>query len=181
MLLVIMAAVSSIVKAQEHYIFRHIDANIGLSDNMVKGISSLPDGRISIRTQTMLNLYNGATFDYFRKGVSSVYQWNFNGYEREYIDAQERLWIKQQQQLQVLDLKTNRFVEDIGHVITSYDVQKKLADFFVDKSKNLWFLSDDNEFSYYDVAKKELVFLPTMDSVSQKQYGIPRQIEQDGD
>ena len=99
-----MTATIIVVTAQEHYIFRHIDANIGLSDNMVKGINNLPDGRISIRTQTMLNLYNGATFDYFRKGISPVYQWNFNGYEREYIDGQERLWIKQQQQLQLLDL-----------------------------------------------------------------------------
>ncbi|MCC2597868.1 hypothetical protein [Sphingobacterium sp. FBM7-1] len=96
---------------------------------MVKGISSLPDGRISIRTQTMLNLYNGATFDYFRKGISSVYQWHFNGYEREYIDVQERLWIKQHQQLQLLDLKTNRFVEEISQVMTSYGFQKNLSTF----------------------------------------------------
>ncbi|RZF57448.1 hybrid sensor histidine kinase/response regulator transcription factor [Sphingobacterium corticibacterium] len=182
MLFVIMMTIGAVIAAaQEHYIFRHIDANSGLSDNMVKGINSLPDGRIGIRTQTILNLYNGATFDYFRKGINSVYQWNFNGYEREYIDAHERLWIKQQQQLQLLDLKTNRFVGDIDDVITSCGFQKKLADFFIDKSKNLWFLADDNEFSYYDIANKELVFLPKMDSVSRRRYGVPRQIEQDGD
>jgi len=181
-LFVVMMTIGAVIStAQEHYIFRHIDANIGLSDNMVKGINNLPDGRISIRTQTMLNLYNGATFDYFRKGITSVYQWHFNGYEREYIDAHERLWIKQQQQLQLLDLKTNRFVDDIEHLITSYGVQTKLADFFVDKSKNFWFLAEDDEFSYYDIAKKELVLLPKMDSISRKKYGVPRQIEQNDD
>src|SRR5690606_9019017 len=148
---------------------------------MVKGISSLPDGRISIRAQTMLNLYNGATFDYFRKGISSVYQWHFNGYEREYIDVQERLWIKQHQQLQLLDLKTNRFVEEISQVMTSYGFKKKLVDFFIDKSKNLWFLADDNEFSYYDVVEEELVVFPKMDWVSQRSLGMRRQIEQDCD
>ena len=67
--------------AQEHYIFRHIDGHTGLSDNMVRGVNSLPDGRINVRTQTMLNLYNGATFDYFRKLISSISQWDFNGAE----------------------------------------------------------------------------------------------------
>lgn len=38
-LLVIMIVISTMLVAQEDYIFRRIDANSGLSDNMVKGIT----------------------------------------------------------------------------------------------------------------------------------------------
>lgn len=128
--------------AQYPYVFRHIDANTGVSDNVIKGIGSLPDGRISIRTQTMLNLYNGATFDYFRQNSTYSYDWHHIGYEREYIDAQNRIWLKKKQQLQVFDLETNRFIENVEKIIKSYAVENKLTDFFIDKSKNLWFLSE---------------------------------------
>ncbi|GGH08608.1 helix-turn-helix domain-containing protein [Sphingobacterium alkalisoli] len=167
--------------AQNQFVFRHIDAITGVSDNVIKGINSLPDGRISIRTQSMLNLYNGATFDYFRETGRSNYTWQHTGYEHEYVDGLNRLWLKRKQKLQLFDLRTNQFVENIEKVITSYGVKNKLADFFIDKSKNLWFLSEENDLSYYDIALRKLISLPKVDNNHMKKFGVPRQIEQDGD
>lgn len=108
--------------ARYPYVFRYIDANSGISDNVIKRIGRRSYGRISIRTQTMLNLYNGATFDYFRQKSTYSYEWHYIGYEREYIDAQYRIWLKKKQLLQLFDLETNRFVENVEKVITSYGV-----------------------------------------------------------
>ena len=163
--------------AQEHYAFRHVDANMGLSDNLVKGITSLPDGRVGIRTQTMLNLYNGATFDYLRQSNNPKYKWDFSGYEREYVDAQNRLWMKQNQQLHVLDLNQNKFEENIDSLLLSYGVKGKLTDFFIDRAKNLWFLSQEGQLYYYALNQKKLVLLPLQNPAWQQKYGRPIQIE----
>src|SRR5690606_7665533 len=96
-------------RAAQPFVFRHIDANVGLSDNLIKGISSTPDGRISIQTQSMFNLYNGGTFDFFRQDTTAVYTWNFKGDEQQYVDHEQRVWIKQEHRLQVFSLKTNQY------------------------------------------------------------------------
>ncbi len=167
--------------AQHSYVFRHIDANAGLSDNLIKGIGSTPDGRISIRTQSMINLYNGGTFDFFRQDNGAVYHWNCTGYEQEYVDNQNRIWLKQEHRLQLFDLKTNQFVPDLNGVLAALGVHGQLTDFFVDKSKNLWFLIEDGSFIYYDIKADELVSLPQLDRTKRAAYGVPREIEQVGD
>ena len=168
------------VVGQHPYIFRHIDANTGLSDNLIKGIGSTPDGRISIRTQSMLNLYNGGTFDFFRQDSSSVYNWTLAGYEREYADGQDRIWLKQEHRLQLFDLKTNRFVSNVQAILADYGLRQQLKDFFVDDAHNLWFLTEDDEFGYYEEAGKKVVALP--EPAGNAHAGsTPREIEQVGD
>ncbi|WP_257666308.1 hybrid sensor histidine kinase/response regulator transcription factor [Parapedobacter tibetensis] len=167
--------------AQHPYVFRHIDANTGLSDNLIKGIGSTPDGRISIRTQSLLNLYNGGTFDNFRQGSGTRYAWECTGDEQEYIDLQNRIWLKQESRLQVFDLKTNQFIADVGGLLASFGVQKKLEDFFIDDAKNLWFLTEDHGLSYYDVARQDLITLPGNSVAEINKFGIPREIQQVGD
>ena len=51
--------------AQEQYKFRLIDVVDGLSDNQIRGLSVTPDGRIGIRTASILNIYDGASFEHF--------------------------------------------------------------------------------------------------------------------
>lgn len=167
--------------AQHPYVFRHIDAIAGLSDNVIKDIGSLPDGRVSIRTQSTLNFYNGSTFDYFRQHTNSSYDLQTPVYERQYVDSEHRLWLKHKQQLQLFELGANWFVDDIEKVIRSYGIKGRLLDFFIDKKKNLWFLSGENDFAYYDIEAEKLIALPKRDLAHSRKFGVPRQIEQDGD
>lgn len=52
-------------KSVEQYKFRLIDVPDGLSDNQIRGLSMVPDGRVGIRTASILNIYDGASFEYF--------------------------------------------------------------------------------------------------------------------
>lgn len=169
------------VAAQHAITFRHIDTGTGLSDNLIKGIISCPDGRIGIRTSSMLNLYNGGAFDYFRQDKGIAYEWKSRCDEQEYVDGQNRIWLKQKHRLQIMDLKTHRFAGDVARIVASYGIRQKLLDFFIDDAKNLWFLTGDGRLSYYDVARKQRVALPPDNDKQRKSYGLPRAIEQQGD
>jgi len=61
LLLLLLTVCIDLLHAQ--YVFRHYDIVDGLSDNQIRDITLAPDGRIVIRTMTMLNIFNGATFD----------------------------------------------------------------------------------------------------------------------
>jgi len=162
---------------QHPYIFRQIDANSGLSDNLIKSISGNPDGRISILTTSVFNLYNGGSFEYFRQNNGRIYTWKHSGDENQYVDEQNRIWIKQDNTLQILNLSTNLYEPDIPSVLRSYGIQKKLADLFIDGSKNYWFLTEDHTLSYYDTAEKKLI---TVGRENVELNGLPRVIEQKG-
>ena len=50
------------LQAQEQLAFSVIDATKGLSDNQIRYIQQLPDGRLAIATSGNMNLYDGAHF-----------------------------------------------------------------------------------------------------------------------
>lgn len=62
-ILVLLLSISSF--AINQYKFRLIDIVDGLSDNQIRGLSITPDGRIAVRTASIMNIYNGTTFEYF--------------------------------------------------------------------------------------------------------------------
>src|SRR5690606_36825838 len=148
------------LEAAQPYVFRHIDANVGLSDNLIKGISSTPDGRISIQTQSMLNLYNGGTFDFFRQDTTAAYAWDFVGDEQQYVDTDQRIWSKQEHPLQLFSLKSNQYITHVNEVLAKYGVRSQLKDFSVDDDKNLWFVTADGSLQYYDIAESRLITIP---------------------
>lgn len=73
-ILVLLLSISSF--AINQYKFRLIDIVDGLSDNQIRGLSITPDGRIAVRTASIMNIYNGTTFEYFhydkKQNVSAV-------------------------------------------------------------------------------------------------------------
>lgn len=161
--------------AQQSFVFRQVDANTGLSDNLVKSISGLPDGRINILTTSVLNIYNGGTFTYFRQNTGQIYRWDHSGDEEQYVDNENRLWIKQNTTLQVLSLKTNQFDPDVSKLLASYGLRSRLKDVFIDSSKNIWFLTSDNALVYYDILQKKLI------AIDKESTDYPREVFQVGD
>jgi signal transduction histidine kinase/DNA-binding response OmpR family regulator/ligand-binding sensor domain-containing protein len=162
------------------YVFRHLDIVDGLSDNQIRNFTMTSDGRLSIRTVSILNLYNGATFEHFYHDRRKDYKWRFNRYQifKEYHDIDGRIWMKAPGYLSLFDLKTNRFNYDIDLELRSLGIEQKLKNLFIDESKNYWFLTEDNTFSFYDITQKELKIIDEGNSAFTQQYGIPYELAQ---
>ncbi|MDP4276266.1 MAG: ATP-binding protein [Bacteroidota bacterium] len=146
LLAVLMDAVN--LYSRNEIYFRHIDSNDGLSDNQVRGIFSAPDGRIMVRTVGMINFYDATTFKYSLFNAECTYKWNYKGFEVEYMDQEGRIWMKENGQLLLFDLKTNKFVYTISETLAKYGIKGILEDVFLDKDKNYWFLTQDKKLYY---------------------------------
>lgn len=102
-------------KAQ--YVFRHLDIVDGMSDNQIRSLTITPD-----RTASILNLYNGATFEHFYQDRNKEYLWNYTRPPKAYYDDKGRVWMKEAEYLLLLDLNTNQFVYNIGDELNTRDV-----------------------------------------------------------
>jgi len=149
-LLLILAVLMNcvIVYSRNEPFFRHIDSSDGLSDNQVRGIFSAPDGRIMVRTVGMINFYDATTFKYSRFNAGYTYKWNYKGFELEYMDREGRVWMKENGQLLLFDLNTNKFVYTISEILSKYGIEGTLEDVFLDKDMNYWFLTQNKQLHY---------------------------------
>ena len=57
------------LSAQENFVFSPISSIDGLSDNRVRTINQLSDGRVVVVTEGMVNLFNGVSFEIGRAHV----------------------------------------------------------------------------------------------------------------
>jgi signal transduction histidine kinase/DNA-binding response OmpR family regulator/ligand-binding sensor domain-containing protein len=167
-------------EAYAQYVFRHIDVVDGLSDNQIRYFTEMPDGRLAIRTVSILNIYNSATFEHLYHNRKRDYKWSFNRYQifKDYHDAEGRLWMKAPGYLTLFDRKTNQFIYNIDSVLCDMGICRKLKNLFIDENKNYWFLTEDNTFSYYDISKKELRTIDAGNSPFALKHGIPLEIAQ---
>ena len=165
-------------RAVEQYKFRLIDVPDGLSDNQIRGLSMVPDGRVGIRTASILNIYDGASFEYFLYDKDRKYVWTYSRPPKEYYDGQDRVWMKELRYLLLLDLKTNTFNYDIQGELASMGIDKRLKNLFIDDAKNYWFLTEDNTFFFYDVRKQEKKVIDRGDSEFTRRYGVPLELAQ---
>jgi hypothetical protein len=93
-----------------------------------------PDGRMVIRTASILNIYNGATFEHFYHDRRKIYKWDFNRNQifKDYHDAYGRIWMKSPGYLLLFDLNTNQFIYDIDSELRRMGVSGKLKNLFID-------------------------------------------------
>ncbi|MDR0681107.1 MAG: helix-turn-helix domain-containing protein [Dysgonamonadaceae bacterium] len=167
----------SALNAHSQYLFRHVDMIDGLSDNQIRSLTVTPDGRLAIRTASILNLYDGASFNYFYQDKWKEYRWSYSKTPREYYDSKGRIWMKSGYLL-LLDLNTNQFIYDIDAELRSLGLQKKLKDLFIDDSKNYWFLTEDNTFYFYDISMQKLKTVTHGTDEFTQKFGIPSELAQ---
>jgi signal transduction histidine kinase/DNA-binding response OmpR family regulator/ligand-binding sensor domain-containing protein len=161
------------------YIFRHIDFVDGLSDNQIRSLSLTPDGRLAIKTASILNLYNGATFEHFYQDKWKEYKWEYAKLPKEYYDNKGRIWMKERDYLLLFDLNTNQFVYTIDEELSDLGIKnKKLINLFIDEAKNYWFVTEDSTFYFYDVSINELSVIIEGNGAFTKEYGVPREMTQ---
>ncbi len=118
----------------------------GLSDNRMRSLHQLPDGRMIMVTEGMINIFNGTSFSYMHYNEQKAYHLSkYYGSHRVYVDNENHLWLKNQQKLMLFDIRTELFVPDIDSVFLAQGVQKHVLDLFMDSRQNLWYVTEKDE------------------------------------
>lgn len=120
-------------------VYRLVDTAIGLPDDEVKGFFYAPDGRLGIRTSSGFSLFDGCAFRIFSPMGAKPYRMNYvTTLPRIYVDAEQRVWSKEQGQLLVFDLKREAFEPHVDQVLANWGIHEPIRDFFVDETKEYW-------------------------------------------
>ena len=131
--------VVSHLMANSQTVYRLVDTAIGLPDDEVKGFFYAPDGRLGIRTSSGFSLFDGCAFRVFSPMGAKPYQMNYvTTLPRIYLDAEQRVWSKEQGQLLVFDLKREAFEPHVDQVLANWGILEPIRDFFVDEAKEYW-------------------------------------------
>lgn len=132
----------TVAKAQD-LIFSAINVSQGLSDNQIRYIIQLPDGRMVFKTSGNLNIYDGAHFKYLHQDAGQLYPLSaYDGFYRIYQSRDSILWIKDSHKLMCVDLRTEKYVQDLGSYFRKIGFKTAINDVFVDARKRLWLLTD---------------------------------------
>lgn len=137
--LVIVLCLIAHLTVNSQSVYRLVDTAIGLPDDEVKGFFYAPDGRLGIRTSSGFSLFDGCAFRVFSPMGAKPYKMNYvTTLPRIYVDAEQRVWSKEQGQLLVFDLKREAFEPHVDQVLAGLGIKEPIRDFFVDDAKEYW-------------------------------------------
>lgn len=137
--LVIVLCLVAHLTVNSQSVYRLVDTAIGLPDDEVKGFFYAPDGRLGIRTFSGISLFDGCAFRVFSPIGAKPYQMNYVAtLPRIYVDAEQRVWSKEQGQLLVFDLKREAFEPHVDQVLAGLGIKEPIRDFFVDEADEYW-------------------------------------------
>ncbi|OYX83926.1 MAG: hypothetical protein B7Y83_09895 [Flavobacteriales bacterium 32-34-25] len=133
------------LNAQQSFVFTAIDSKNGLSENRVRTILQLQDGRMVVTTEGVTNIYDGTSFKYLHlKGNNISRLTGYTGFHHGYVDK-EYVWIKDKGKLMGIDIKQERFVSKPDSILSKLGIREPIADFFVDASQNYWVLTSSDK------------------------------------
>jgi signal transduction histidine kinase/DNA-binding response OmpR family regulator/ligand-binding sensor domain-containing protein len=153
---------------QEHYVFSPINSTNGLSENRVRSLCQLQDGRMVMITEGLINIYNGTSFSYMHYNEKQAYRIdNYSGLHHAYVDNENHLWLKNRYKLMLFDIRQELFTPNIDSVFVSQGIRKHVVDFFIDAKKNFWYITGDDELYYRNSKDSQAVlFLNHISMVS---------------
>lgn len=137
--LVIVLCLAAHLTVNSQSVYRLVDTAIGLPDDEVKGFFYAPDGRLGIRTSSGFSLFDGCAFRVFSPMDAKPFRMNYvTTLPRIYVDAEQRVWSKEQSQLLVFDLKREAFEPHVDQVLAGLGIKEPIRDFFVDEANEYW-------------------------------------------
>lgn len=137
--LVIVLCLIAHLTVNSQSVYRLVDTAIGLPDDEVKGFFYAPDSRLGIRTSSGFSLFDGCAFRVFSPMGAKPYKMNYvTTLPRIYVDAEQRVWSKEQGQLLVFDLKREAFEPHVDQVLAGLGIKEPIRDFFVDEADEHW-------------------------------------------
>ena len=123
------------------FLFTSINTSQGLSDNQIRFILQLPDGRMVFTTSGNVNLYDGVHFTYLHRTAEDVYPLQqYDGYYRIYRTGDSLLWVKDNHKLMCIDLYKEQYVTDLSSYFRDKHISCPLEDLFVDDLGRTWLL-----------------------------------------
>ena len=124
------------------YVFTRLQASDGLSDNQIRHILQLPDGRMAFTTQGNINLYDGTRFRYVHRNDSNIHPIpHYQGAYHVYVGGNDRLWVKDYGRLWCLDLRHGRYLPRPDKVFRDMGLHDTVTDLFVDAEQGLWLVT----------------------------------------
>lgn len=122
--------------------FRLINTSQGLPDDEVKALFWTSDGRLGVRTSSSLSFFDGCTFHSVSPMGDEAYAADYvSALSTAYVDARQRVWIKEQGKFLVFDLTKDAYVRDVKGLLASMGIKEKVRDVFIDSVKDLWFVT----------------------------------------
>ena len=122
-----------------NYTFRLIDTTNGLPDNEVKAFFTLPDGRWGMRTTSGLSLYDGCSFRTFPSTGDDACGMDYvSSLPYVYVDARQRVWVKEPGRLLVFDVTTETYLHDLQRLLSALGIRESICDFYIDEAKDYW-------------------------------------------
>lgn len=122
--------------------FRLINTSAGLPDDEVKALFWTSDGRLGVRTSSSLSFFDGCTFHSVPPMGDEAYAADYvSALSTAYVDARQRVWIKELGKFLVFDLTKDAYVRDVKGLLASMGIREKVRDVFIDSAKDLWFVT----------------------------------------
>lgn len=122
--------------------FRLINTSAGLPDDEVKALFWTSDGRLGVRTSSSLSFFDGCTIHSVPPMGDEAYAADYvSALSTAYVDARQRVWIKELGKLLVFDLTKDAYVRDVKGLLASMGIKEKVRDMFIDSGKDLWFVT----------------------------------------
>lgn len=144
------------MQAATSFPFRHIGIRDGLPDNYVKNVFGLPDGRLGVRTTSLLSFYDGKNFINYPLWKAPVY-----GIDQEsviplqYLDADGRIWLKEKGNLKIFDLDKSGFIQP-DTLLAGWGVKEKISNVFIDSNLHAWLVTASQRVFLYDTKNHQL-------------------------
>lgn len=144
------------IQAVNTFPFRHIGIRDGLPDNYVKNVFGIPDGRLGVRTTSLLSFYDGKNFTNYPLWQAPVY-----GIDQEsviplqYLDADGRIWLKEKGNLKIFDLDKGEFIQP-DTLLAGWGVKEKISNVFIDSSLHVWLVTASQRVLLYDTKNHQL-------------------------
>lgn len=127
----------------DDFVFTPVNVSHGLSDNQVRYILQLRDGRMVFTTSGNLNLYDGVQFQYIHRPSSGSYELKkYDGFYRVYEQGDSLLWVKDTRRLTCVDLRRGKFLPDLNLYFKSMGIHQQVEDLFVDAQNRIWLVND---------------------------------------
>jgi signal transduction histidine kinase/DNA-binding response OmpR family regulator/ligand-binding sensor domain-containing protein len=146
---ILLLLVVRVAAAQQHFVFTPISTTNGLANNEVRNITQLKDGRMVVVTNGIINIYNGTTFEYVH--TNEQYYYPLSGYTgslRSYVENNDRLWLKSQGKLILINYNNRSFENRADSVLKAMGANEPLANFFIDAKHNAWLLTSSDKLLY---------------------------------
>ncbi len=142
-------------QAQPHYVFSEINTSTGLSENRIRSIGQLSDGRMAIVTEGRINIYNATSIRSIPVNSIPYPLKSYMGFHRLYVDRNDCLWIKNKQSLQLVNIHGGRYVYQVDDIFSAMGIRDSVMDVFMDDDKNWWIINNHGQLLYHQTNKAE--------------------------